>query len=130
MKVTNVFVFSDDTIFVEYQDVSYKITKGKDYVEKVYIEPITGREIRPLESIRHCKEAFYKQILRGLRTENVRRQLEKMPLDTCTPVEIGTITRHVTISGDIKKHADKLAKGIVRQVERREDMDNWEDYLL
>lgn len=79
--INNVFVLSDDTIFVEYDDVSIRVKKGWDYVEKVWVEPVTGIEQRSYENIKDTKDAFYKQLLRDLVAEKIHRSQEKMGQD-------------------------------------------------
>ena len=81
MRINQVLVISDEKIYVEYDKVSHVIRKGADFYEKVWIEPVTGMEMRSVVDIKNTKDVFYKQLLRDLVAEKIHRSQEKLEQD-------------------------------------------------
>lgn len=88
-RVTNVFVFDEDRIAIDFEDATIVYSKGNSWYSKVYIEPVTGVEIRSTIGLPNRAE-FLDNLLETLREANIRKQLEAAPLDK-NMVSVGDI---------------------------------------
>jgi hypothetical protein len=112
-KFTNLYIFSANSVAIEFENASIVYSKGNDWYNKLYIEPVTGMQRNSVCKIDNRAE-FLDNLLEILREANIRKQLEAAPLDKIVTIRSGDKSARCVISD--RKAVKHFTKRLLKEL--------------
>lgn len=112
-ELKNVYVFSPEFIAIDFEDRSFTYRKGQDYYQTIRIEQVTGVPINSVCNISN-KAEFLDNLLEILQEANIRKQLEKAPLDKLVTIRSGDKSAKCVISD--RKAVEPMTKRLLKEL--------------